>query len=168
MNWELAVTISSVVLGSSLIAAIFGAYTNSRIKRRELYSKGLYLICEREELYYMILRRGVGAKKDGALVEPMHKNQMKIQEHTSLLKVGSYWLGRSYAKLVSDFRQLSEQKFRDAWKSPLKQMYDSVPAERRLDSSKMLDRYSKDCRIRLNPLMSTINSLLIRWWLYEK
>lgn len=168
MNWDVVLAVVSLFLGSSLMAAIFGAYTNSRTRRNELYSRGLYLISEREELYYMILRRGTDKKNDAGLIQQMHRNQMMIQEHTSLLKVDSYWLGRSYEKLVRDFRKLSEQKFRDAWNDPLEERIDSVPVARRLDASKLLDTYSKECRTRLNPLKSTFSSFFIKWWRYEK
>lgn len=160
MNWELTITILSLLLGSSLLTAVYNALTGHRAKRRSLYSKGLYLISEREELYYMILRRKKGVSDK--LVELMHKNQMQLKEHEALLLVDSYWLGRSYAKLVGNFRHMSEQKFRDAWESPLKHQSDSVPEDRRINSSPLVERYAKDCRRRLNPVRSFYNTCT-RW-----
>lgn len=162
MTIDQMVALIGILFGSSLLVSIINAFNKAQNRRRELYSRGVFLLSEREELYYRILRRG---KKDSDdLVANMHSNQMNIQEHLALIQVDSYWLGREYKKRIVKFRKENEEKFRDAWQNPLKNRFDSVPVERRIDSSEMLKSYASYCRIRLNPLLSPINTLFIRWW----
>lgn len=152
-----------VILGSSLTSITVSSLSKRRSERRNLYAKGINYISQREELYYRILRRGTSEKKANDLIELMHSNQSQIYEHAAILSVDSYWLGESYNELVRKFRGRTEKKFRDAWSRPLVHRYDSVPQDRRIDCSDLLQDYALDCRRRLNPVRSVWNTLTRRF-----
>lgn len=156
-------SIVTALISSSLASVAYSYYTKRRDERRNLYSKGLMLLSSREEIYYMILRRPRNdTKHDRELVDLMHQNQTEISNHQAVLEVDSYWMGGSYRKAVKSFRILTEQLFRDAWTNPLKHSTDSVPKDRRIDTSVISRKHAVDCRRRLNPVRSAWNTL-IRW-----
>ncbi len=156
-------SLATALVGSSLAGVIYSYYTKRRDERRSLYSKGLTLISDREELYYMILRRPKDDKdRKLELVALMHQNQTEMSNHQAILEVDSYWMGVSYRYAVKNFRTHTEQMFRDAWAEPLRYSSDPVPKGRRIDTLDISQKHAKDCRRRLNPIRSSWNTIT-RW-----
>ncbi len=152
-----------ILLGSAILSSVYNHFAEKRKKRVELYSRGIFLISERAELYYRVLRRGChkGSSNciDKELIEEFHKNQSQIIEHKALLMVDCGWLGDSYSECFRCFSRNTADKFRQAWRSPLKMEWDEVPEDRRINVEGLLKVYAKDCRRKLNPTTSMLAKL---------
>lgn len=156
-------TILTVIVGSSLLAALASNWQVSRLKRKAMIADAIQSALKRVEMYYRVRRRNPDKSDDIQLRDRFHQIQEDNDHHTALLEMESPWAGYAYRKFLDALKRTLAPHMKKAWENPGSGPNVQLQAEDRPNVDRYVRLFTRDGRRLMNPFMRPV--MRVHYWL---
>lgn len=156
-------TILTVIVGSSLLAALASNWQVSRLKRKAMIADAVQSALKRVEMYYRVRRRSPDGSDDIQLRDRFHQIQEENNHHSALLEMESPWAGHAYRKFLGALKRTLAPYMEKAWVNPGGGPNIQLKSEDHPDVAKYVQLFTRDGRRLMNPFMRPI--MRVHYWL---
>lgn len=135
------------VLSTGLVSIILTKSLERADKRKELFASAYKSALAWHEMLYKVRRRAAGVIEERRLVNEFHEIQGELDYYQGIISAESWFLGKSYKKLVSSIKSQTQTLIQEAWKSPVRRPKDyAAKNEKNPNISTVSDSFLTDTR----------------------
>lgn len=144
-------TLLTVAVGSSLLAALASNWQENRLKRKAMVADAMQSALKRVEMYYRVRRRSPDGSDDTKLRDRFHDIQEDNDHHIALLEMESPWAGHAYRSFLNALKRVLAPYMEKAWGQKGGGATVQLKDEDRPNVDKYIRLYAHDGRRLLNP-----------------